>query len=488
MTGRLKSVTRNPGLANHALPLQLLLLGPPEVRLAGRVLVFPTRKTLALLAYLALSEGPQPREHLAALLWPEASAERSYASLRNTLGHLQQALRANDGNPGAASLAVTHTTLALDPRAEIELDLQSVQRAYALSLADRSSRAQPANSNGLPALLLAAASYRGDFLAGFSLGDAPAFDDWAGVQREAWRRRLSLILDRLSEIQFAQGEFAAAAETSANWVTLDALNEVAYRRKMRAHFAAGERGQALETYAACRALLGAELQVEPYPTTEALAARIRAQLMPDRLPPPRIPLDTPVTYLESLFAGRTAEQRALAEAYDRAAAGQPQVVTLRGETGIGKTRLANEFLMRSRAQGALILHTGAHESGSRLPFQPLVQALRVWLEREPDLNEWADEAWLPPLAELVPELRELFPDLPTLKLDEQAGQTRLFEAFARLVFALARRAPLVLFIDDLQWADSATLDLLQYASRRWREAGAPVLVLLCLRSESLRSW
>ncbi len=67
-----------------------------------------------------------------------------------------------------------------------------------------------------------------------------------GVQREVWRSRLGLILDRLAEIQFASGEFASAAETAARWIRLDALNERAYRRKMRAHFAAGERGQALK--------------------------------------------------------------------------------------------------------------------------------------------------------------------------------------------------------------------------------------------------
>src|SRR6185369_10625713 len=158
---------------------------------------------------------------------------------------------------------------------------------------------------------------------------------------------------------------------------LDVLNEVAYRRKMRAHFAAGERGQALETYSACRALLAAELHVEPDPTTEALAARIRAQLVPDQRPIPPYPLDTPVTFLESLFAGRAAEQRALAAAYESAASGQPQVVTLRGEPGIGKTRLANEFLAWASAQGADVLPSGAHESGSRLPFQPLILALRA---------------------------------------------------------------------------------------------------------------
>ena len=292
-------------LARPTLRLHLALLGSPEARLGKRTLKFPTRKTLALLAYLATEAGEQQRDHLAALLWPDASAERGHASLRNTLGHLQAALRQASGRTQTTYIAVSYGTLALNPEAGLDLDLQTVERAYGQARADRSGRAAPEGSASRPLLQSAAACYRGDFLEGFSLGDAPGFDDWVGVQREVWRRRLGLILDRLAEIQFASGEFASAAETAALWIRLDALNERAYRRKMRAHFAAGERGQALETYAACRAILAAELQAEPEPDTEALAAHIRRQ-------PALAPLPvTPVAYLWGLFAGRTAEHHAL---------------------------------------------------------------------------------------------------------------------------------------------------------------------------------
>jgi DNA-binding SARP family transcriptional activator len=75
-------------MADQTLSLHLFALGPPEARLGDRLLTFPTRKTLALLIYLAIEPGAQPREHLAALLWPESNPERSHANLRSTLGHL----------------------------------------------------------------------------------------------------------------------------------------------------------------------------------------------------------------------------------------------------------------------------------------------------------------------------------------------------------------------------------------------------------------
>ena len=469
-----------------AAPLYLHLLGVPEVRLGAKLLTFPTRKTLALLIYLALQGGEQPREHLAALLWPEASPERSRASLRNTLGHLQAALRPARGQFDTAYLCVTRQALALNPDADIQLDLQTVEPAYALARADRARRTPPEGSVSQPALQAAVACYRGDFLAGFSLGDGPDFDDWTASQRELWRRRLGLIFDRLSEIQFAGGEFASVTETTARWITLDALNETAYRRKMRAHFAAGERGQALETYEACRTILAAELKVEPEPATEALVALIRRQAPS---PPPAVRPDIPAAFLENLFAGRAAEYQMLLENHRRAAEGQPQVGILLGEVGIGKTRLAAEFMAWAVTRGADVLQGSALESSSHLPFQPLVEALRSQLERESALKDWLGEVWLAPLAELWPELRQRYPALPlapkALPLKTAAGRTQLFEAMVRLTLAWSKQAPLVMFIDDLQWVDSATLDWLQYALRRWRESAARIMMLVSVRPEAL---
>ena len=84
---------------------------------------------------------------------------------------------------------------------------------------------------------------------------------------------------------------------------------------------------------------------------------------------------------------------------------------LRGEAGIGKTRLAREFLAWASAQGAEVLQGSAFESGSHLPFQPLVEALRLWLERENSPSGFAGEVWLSPLSQLLPELRQRDPGL-----------------------------------------------------------------------------
>ena len=467
-------------LADHSLLLRLWALGPPEVRLGDNLVTFPTRKTLALLIYLAIEAGAQPREHLGALLWPEANPERSYANLRNTLGHLQTALGQVRGQTRSSYLSVTNNSLGLNPDAEIDFDLRTIEQAYLLARTDRSSRTLPEGSASLPFLQNAAACQRGAFLAGFSLGDAPGFDDWVAIQREIWHRRLGLVLDRLSEIQFARGEFASATETASRWIALDALNEVAYRRKMRAHFSAGERGQALETYESCQAMLAAELGIEPDPDTVGLAERIRTQARPVHthlrrtVIQPRRP-DTSVAFLGDLFTGRISEYQVLVNSFERAVAGQPQFVVLRGDAGIGKTRLARKFLSWAGAQGAELLQGGAFESGSHLPFQPLVDALRLRLSYENSPKDLLGDVWWPPLSRLLPELPQHDPGLPPATeghsdLKVEVTQAQLFEPLVQLTLLLAGRAPLVLFVDDLQWTDSATLDLLQYAIRRWRDS------------------
>jgi DNA-binding SARP family transcriptional activator len=109
---------------------------------------------------------PGPRDLLAALLWPESDQERSYASLRNTLGRLRSALSEARELAQGSYLSITHSALALNPDADILVDLKMVERAYAQARADRSSRSMPGDMVSLPLLQEAASYHRGDFLAG----------------------------------------------------------------------------------------------------------------------------------------------------------------------------------------------------------------------------------------------------------------------------------------------------------------------------------
>src|SRR6266567_1444858 len=223
--------------------LYLKLLGPPEVRHGDQVLLFSTRKELALLIYLAVEGRIHSRKNLSEQFWPEGDARHGRAALRITLLHLRQMLGEGADVFPVPHLLINHDTLGLDLTSAIELDLHILLEACTSARASthttltmpeeahRSLLAQLQRATGLP---------RGEFLEGFSLRDAPAFDDWVRFQREYWHLRTSEVFDRLSQLQFEAGELEAAIETVNRWLVLAPLHEDAYRRLMRLHFAAGE--------------------------------------------------------------------------------------------------------------------------------------------------------------------------------------------------------------------------------------------------------
>jgi tetratricopeptide (TPR) repeat protein len=353
-------------------------------------------------------------------------------------------------------------SLAFNLGAGLDLDLAQVEAAL---------RGEPAT---LPAAI---AAYRGDFLEGFSLNDTPEFENWAGLQREVWHRRLASVFDRLSQTQAERGEQIAAIETATRWVGHDPLNEAAHRRLMELHFAHGNRSAALQAYEAGREILKRELDTEPEPETQALAERIRTAQIHSREPQKRA-----APHGDAPFVGRSAEHTALVKTFYDVRRYQTRLITLEGEPGIGKTRLAKEFLRWAGAQGAVALEGRAFETGSRVPYQPVVEALRS----APIHSAALTPVWWAELSRLMPELHDRYPDLPSpLMLGEAEAQTRLFESVFRLVQALADNAPVVVLIDDVHWADAASLDLLRYGLRRWNAAALPVLVLFTLRTEDL---
>ena len=133
--------------------------------------------------------------------------------------------------------------------------------------------------------------------------------------------------------------------------------------------------------------------------------------------------------------------------------------------------------------------------GGRLPYEPVIEALRLRLEQENAPEDLLEDVWLAELSQLIPELRGRYPDLPSPPTgDASFVRSRLFAAVATLGSVLAKRRPVVFVLDDLQWADVDTRDMIHYAARRWADGRAPILLVLIVRQEnyaadaSLRDW
>jgi DNA-binding SARP family transcriptional activator len=471
-------------------------LGAPEVRHDNQALLFSTRKELALLLYLAAEGRVHSRKTLSEFFWPEGDAQHGRAALRVTLLHLRHVLGEGTGGEYAPHLLITRDALGLDHASGVDSDLQALHESWRLShAAARTVLTMPEDERHslLARLQQATSRAHGEFLEGFSLRDAPAFDDWARSQREYWHLRINEVFDRLSQWQFETGELVAAIETVNRWLVFAPLQEDAYQRLMRLHFASGDRAAALNAYDTCRTRLSTGMEMEPTPETVALASRIRAVAPPRRLDEARSPsgILPPAMLLNTPLLGRTAELSTLIKVYHTARSGQTQVVLLEGEVGIGKTRLATEFLAWAETAGADVLRGQAFETGGHLPYQPVIEALRPRIERENAPDDLFSDLWLAELARLLPELRDRYPDLQAPAGDKSVARNRLFEAVARLGQALSARAPLVLFIDDVQWADAASLDVLHYLARRFAKSETPALLLLTLRMEeraTLAGW
>jgi DNA-binding SARP family transcriptional activator/tetratricopeptide (TPR) repeat protein len=172
------------------------------------------------------------------------------------------------------------------------------------------------------------------------------------------------------------------------------------------------------------------------------------------------------------LVGRHAELQRLHELWARAQRGQGNLALLSGEPGIGKTRLARELMVYAQLRGAVVLAGGCYEYEAGTPYLPFIEALRGWAERlDADALRQHLGASAPELARLVPEiaarLGALAPN-PTLAPSEE--RLRLFDNLARFLQSLAGPNGLLLFLDDLHWADQDSLALLHYLLRRLRTA------------------
>ena len=228
------------------LRLCLKVLGGFEARIGpGEPLDIATRKTRALLAYLALPPGrTHARDKLTGLLWSDRSDEQARNSLRQALTELGRILTGIEPSP----LVKGRDTLSLDPEA-VEVDTMLFERLAA--------------SPDAGDLRRAAAIYTGDLLDGFGVRD-PAFEEWLRDERQRYRELAIAALKKLVTCETGANALAVAQRLLA----LAPLQEEVHRTMMRLHADAGDIGAALRQYESCRQLLKRELDVAPSPETE----------------------------------------------------------------------------------------------------------------------------------------------------------------------------------------------------------------------------
>ena len=406
-----------------------------------------------------------PRDALAALFWPDEAENVAMKNLRQSLYRLRALLGDEDARQDPY-LLVTRSTVQFNPASSFTLDVTSF-----LSHLEQEQ------------LESAVALYQGELLSGFSCDSLP-FEEWLQTEREKLQRLALHALYELTGRSLAQAEVQTAQTLARRQLALEPWRESAHQQLMQALLLLGERSAALAQYEICRSVLAEELGIDPSAATANLAKQIR-----EAPPVPAVHdqgADTGARrQLKTPFVGRQAESETLRKAYQQAGRQGLQVVTVQGKAGIGKTRLTEQFVAWAATQGADVLVGRSFETSVGLSYQPITHLLRQRLERENAPEDLLADLWLAQLTRLLPELRERYPDLPEPTQEEATARQHLFEAVTRLGKALAERRPLVLLIEDWHWADSASLDMLHYASQRWAEEKAPILVLLTLRQEAL---
>ena len=509
--------------------LSLSLLGAFQAALEGEpVTGFRSTKVRALLAYLATeSDRPHRRETLAALFWPEQPERVARSNLRYALSNLRKAI--GDRHTDPPRLLVTRETVQFDCASDCWLDVQAFRTMI---------EADPADPSASRLLDQALSLYRGDFLEGFSVRGSPAFDDWALLVRERLHRQASTALQRLVEESESRGNYDRACEYAWRWVELAPWQEEAHQQLMRALALSGQRTAALAQYRVCRETLQREFGVEPSDGTVWLYEQIRDGTLAPVSPPaglrdigvrqPAGPYAIePGESSQPVFVARERELARLDEHLRLALEGHGRTLFVTGEVGQGKSALVHAFARGAQdtytelvvCSGYCNAYTGIGDP--YLPFREILEMLTGDLDTKVAAGAIGDEharrlqRALPLTAQALlrdgPDLIDVFvPGAALLrravacatrevgwvselqKLVERRSsdpgtggvqQDDLFEQYTTLLKVLARQVPLLLVLDDLQWADLGSISLLFHLGRRLE--GSPILVVGAYRSEEV---
>lgn len=245
--------------------LEFAFLGSPEIRFNNQPITLPTRKALALLAFVMVERQIHSREYLMTLFWPESDLERAQTSLRTTLAYLRKYV-----SPLPLVIERDNVFYQPDDSTSIDIDiLQSVVRTLAHLPFQQSTQIRP--------LQVVLPYLRGEFLAGLMMSDSLEFEEWLTIRREAYHQQTIQIFETLSQLQLEAGLFHEGLETTQRWLELASYDESAYQRQMQFHLANGNRIAALQTYKLCCLMLAKEFGLQASDQTSALAQQAQNQ-------------------------------------------------------------------------------------------------------------------------------------------------------------------------------------------------------------------
>jgi len=187
----------------------------------------------------------------------------------------------------------------------------------------------------------------------------------------------------------------------------------------------------------------------------------------------------------SQLVGRRRESSLIWSQYEAAKDGNGSVALLVGEPGIGKTRLLDEFAARATEDGAIVLRGGASEADGMPPYLPFLEAIGKYIRTTPQDRLREQTAHAPHmLVSIFPELTTLLEDAPAAhQLPVEQARLRLYEAIGIFLEKICATQVLALVLDDLQWVDSASLDLLCHITRQ--HSKAKLLILGAYRASEL---
>jgi DNA-binding SARP family transcriptional activator len=443
--------------------LSLRLLGGFLLRADERPRPLPARKAQALLAYLAVRAGrAHARETLTGLLWADARERQARQSLRQTMVRLRRAL-----GERPRALVAQGDTVTLTPAA-IDVDVTAFEQLVRRGTAE--------------ALAAAVALYQGPLLDGVHVA-APDFEEWLESERARLAELALEALRRLVDRHIKSGRVEAAIQAAARLLALDPLQEEIHRTLMRLHARQGRRAAALRQYQSCVGVLQKELGVEPDASTRRLYLEI-LQRTAGPAPGGRRPAPAPTSGVAPLTAdtplvGREAELARVRQRLSAAWRGDGQVVLIAGEAGVGKSRLIAELTTAALERGTRLLVGHAYETEQILPFRPWVEALRAGHALSAMRELAASSPRRAELVRLVPALAGNDAPPPITR----EGHLRLFESLDAVLGTLARDQPLLVVLEDLQWADEMSLRLLAFVARRLVER--PILLVASTRDEDL---